>query len=981
MKNSTQILSKSINKGFFCLVFTLLSTLQGISQNVAINASGNPPNASAGLDVDFPNKGLLIPRVALTGTANFAPLPAHVAGMIVYNTATAGDVVPGFYYNNGTKWISGFPSGGAIGNMLYWDGTNWVIIPAGLPGQYLQISSSNLPAWGSLIPVTPAIVTAAPTLITGTSATSGANITSDGGNTILTRGICYNTATGPTIANSKITDAAGGTGVFVSNMTALLPVTTYYVRAFAINNSSVNYGNEIIFTTLPVLPTLAATTAATLITGTTATSGGNVTNDGGSPITERGICFATTANPTIANTKVVDLTPGLGSFASNLTGLTGYTTYYVRSYATNSVGTAYGAQISFRTLTVPPTLVTVAASGITGASAVSGASMSWNGGGYSNYQNYGVAYATTPGAASPTFVATNTANGSVNPAVPIAPWVTTLTGLTANTTYYIRSYLSLFLTGTGPWVTIFGNELSFTTTGPTAPVVASTSAITNISDRAASSGGTITSDGGSAITAKGVCWATTASPVLGTGNFTTNGTGTATFSSSITGLTGSTFYYVRAYATNSIGTSYGPTDVSFTTWAPAPYTIGQNLGWGYCASVDATGGGYLVSTDIFPTAPATSFVWGCSGTHLAVGTALGTGKTNTDLIIASCGTNTAAGVARAYNGGGYTDWFLPSNAEFQIVASSYTLFGFSGGYTSYFTSSEYGTNYTYASSFFYTGSQAYASGSLRNGDSFTHAIRAMRTFTGISAPTISTATIVNISSTGATSGGTVGSDGGAAVTARGVCWSTTSGPTTANSKTVDGTGTGTFVSTITGLTGGITYYVRAYATNSIGTSYGNELSFTPTAPVIPTLTTDPITALTATTATSGGNITADGGSLLTAYGVCWNTATAPTTTTNVGITNDFASTGPLPLAFVSSVTGLTAGTTYYLRAYATTSAGTAYGNEVSFTPIDLPTVTTDPIGSLIGAITEGNDTVVSEGGITRDCSRLSLGHFDRVQQQ
>jgi hypothetical protein len=89
-----------------------------------------------------------------------------------------------------------------------------------------------------------------------------------------------------------------------------------------------------------------------------------------------------------------------------------------------------------------------------------------------------------------------------------------------------------------------------------------------------------------------------------------------------------------------------------------------------------------------------------------------------------------------------------------------------------------------------------------------------------------TAAVIDITTTTATSGGTVGADGGASVTARGVCWSTTTNPTTLDSKTVDGTGTGIFTSAITGLTSGTTYYVRSYATNSIGTTYGPEVSFT-----------------------------------------------------------------------------------------------------------------------------------------------------------
>ncbi len=97
-------------------------------------------------------------------------------------------------------------------------------------------------------------------------------------------------------------------------------------------------------------------------------------------------------------------------------------------------------------------------------------------------------------------------------------------------------------------------------------------------------------------------------------------------------------------------------------------------------------------------------------------------------------------------------------------------------------------------------------------------------------PTLTTTAVTSITGTTAQSGGNITADGGAAVTARGVCWSTAANPTTANSKTADGSGTGVFSSSVNGLTAGATYYVRAYATNSAGTAYGNELSFNPAPP-------------------------------------------------------------------------------------------------------------------------------------------------------
>ena len=387
MKKFTTSSTKRFTYHIIAILVLIIIWLPAISQNVGISASGNSPNTSAGLDVDFPDKGVLIPRIALTGTTSSAPLVSHVAGMLVYNTATAGDVTPGFYYNNGTRWLAGLLPGTEVGSMIYWNGTTWVMIPAGLPGQFLQLNTSNIPYWGGGAFAT--LTTNTATAITTTSATTGGNIVSDGGSAVLSRGVCYNTVPIPTTANSiKVAVPATGPGLFTTGLTGLIAGTTYYVRAYATNNSVTSYGDEISFTTLASVPVVAATTPANAITATTATTGGNVTATGGSPIIERGVCYGTTFNPTITGNKVVDPAPGVGVFTSNLTGLSGGTLHYVRAYATNSIGTTYGTQISFTTVVTPPTLVTVAATGMTGASAVSGGSMNWNGGGYSNYQAY-----------------------------------------------------------------------------------------------------------------------------------------------------------------------------------------------------------------------------------------------------------------------------------------------------------------------------------------------------------------------------------------------------------------------------------------------------------------------------------------------------------------------------------------------------------------------------------------------------------------
>ena len=93
------------------------------------------------------------------------------------------------------------------------------------------------------------------------------------------------------------------------------------------------------------------------ITGNAATSGGNITNNGGTPVTQRGVVWSTSPSPTTANNQSSDGS-GTGNYTSTLTGLTASTTYYVRAYATNSAGTAYGNQVQFTTSPVPPTVVT-----------------------------------------------------------------------------------------------------------------------------------------------------------------------------------------------------------------------------------------------------------------------------------------------------------------------------------------------------------------------------------------------------------------------------------------------------------------------------------------------------------------------------------------------------------------------------------------------------------------------------------------------
>lgn len=197
---------------------------------------------------------------------------------------------------------------------------------------------------------------------------------------------------------------------------------------------------------------------------------------------------------------------------------------------------------------------------------------------------------------------------------------------------------------------------------------------------------------------------------------------------------------------------------------------------------------------------------------------------------------------------------------------------------------------------------------------------------------ITTTEVTEITEESAVSGGNVTYDGGAAISARGVCWAAGKElPTIADNKTEDGSGTGEWASEITGLEVGTIYYVRAWAQNSNGVWYGEAKSFT-TLSTVPVVTTTAMSNVTFETATTGGTIVATGGEEITACGVCWGTSENPDLT---GLyTIDEANEG----VFVSEIDSLEPDMTYYVRAYATNKNGTAYGEQISFSTSTEPIV-------------------------------------------
>ena len=642
-------------------------------------------------------------------------------------------------------------TGNTTGDVLFWNGTAWVKIQQGLPGQGLFLSQTGIPMWSG--PAFATLTTNVATSVTNITAISGGNITSDGGTPVTARGICWSTSPNPTVANDSTRNGVG-TGTFTSNISGLLGSTTYYVRAYAINTSGISYGNQISFTTIaPISPNLT-TTAISAISSVSAATGGSIINNGGAPITARGVVWDTVASPDITKNKSISGT-GNGVFIDTIRGLAGSKVYYVRAYATNSAGTGYGAGFTFTTLApVVPSLNINAIDSITNISARSGGSIVSNGG--AAILSKGICWSTFP---NPTISNTNTSNGSGT-----ASFISNLTGLLGDSVYYVRAYATN-AAGTG-----YSAQLTFTATTAELATVTTTS-VTLITDSTAVSGGNVTASGGGTISARGIVWNTSVNPTIALSTKTTNGTGTGIFSSTLTGLAPGTPYYVRAYVTNNKGTAYG-NEFTFTSLAKLP-TVTTKAITGITQS-SATSGGTITSTG-------------------------GAAHSEKGLVYATT-TNPTISNNKLVNNTVGNDWIstltgLTGNTKYYIRAYATNIIGTAYGVLDSFTTSPI-------------------------------------------APTITTNSAATITRTTAISGGNISSDGGSAITGRGIVWNKTGSPSplvgTDSIRTDASNTTGSYTLNLGNLNSGITYYVRAYATNAMGTSYGNQLSLT-TLPVLDTI--------------------------------------------------------------------------------------------------------------------------------------------------
>jgi uncharacterized protein (TIGR02145 family) len=363
------------------------------------------------------------------------------------------------------------------------------------------------------------------------------------------------------------------------------------------------------------------------------------------------------------------------------------------------------------------------------------------------------------------------------------------------------------------------------------------------------------------------------------GMSTSDGIGTGVFTSTLTGLTASTLYYVRAYATNSVGTAYG-NEVSFTTLAPP---------------VPCPGAPSLTDIDgnTYATVQIGTQCWTQSNLKVSKyrnGDNIPTGLNNSQWSSTSTGAyaiynNDAANDAlygKLYNWYAVNDsrglcptgWHVPSDAEWTtlttflggesvagdkmkstatqptpggwivpntVTTNSSGFTGLPGGYRVSFSggfTSLGSLGYWWSSSDEWAGcawfrSLDYANAAANRFYNFHQdgfSVRCVMNVPATSLATISTSSPTVLSHEAASTGGDITDSGGGTIFNRGVAYGTSQSPTISGMSTSDGAGTGVFTSTLTGLTASTLYYVRAYAINSVGTSYGDELSFT-TSPI------------------------------------------------------------------------------------------------------------------------------------------------------
>lgn len=714
------------------------------------------------------------------------------------------------------------------------------------------------------------------------------------------------------------------------------------------------------------------TNEVTSVSATAISTGGSVTDDGGAPVFARGVCWSINSNPTTSESRTNDGV-GTGDYITTISNLQPDTRYYIRSYATNKIGTAYGNQIEITTLGALPVISLIEPSDISSSSFKCGGRIT--GEGASAVTERGVCWSEN---SNPSI-----ANSKISSGAGVGEFYVIIDKLIPGKKYFIKAY------AVNNHGIAYSSELTINTS-PEIPQV-KTLDITNVKSTSASGGGEIIKDGGAEISVRGICWSTNQNPNI-TNSKTTDGAGTGTFISLINGLLPQTTYYVRAYATNSKGIGYG--DYKIFTTADAEILFNSKLNYEKIQDIDG---------NEYKTIKIGTQTW--MAENLKV-TKLNDGTTLTNEISNQGWSSTSSPAYSLYNnaerskityGALYNwasassgklcpqGWHIPTDKEWKVlieylggnnsaeaklkeagnghwIASGINESGFTalpGGVR--YWDGQFDGLYKFG---VFLGSQSSLSSpyyvllGTRNNLTYYILSHARNGFSvrciASSVPIVRTTSIIMVANNPVITGN-VDDDGGSEVIERGVCWSLNQNPTIEDSKFSNGKGEGMFSCTVYGLLPGKKYYARAYAKNYAGIAYGNQISFE-TDPV-PSLLTNSVYGVTTNSAICSASITDRGGTAILVRGVCWSKEENPTKDDYVIASTDISDN------YTCEIYQLSPGTTYYIRAFATNFTGTGYGNLITFkTKSDIPKITTSETTHITSNSAISGGTITSDGG-------------------
>lgn len=377
------------------------------------------------------------------------------------------------------------------------------------------------------------------TRIGADSAFAGGNITKDGGEAIIERGVVWSTSANPTTSLKDRRKSGTGVGSYTVEIDTLLPFTDYYLKAYAINYYGTVYGQQVTFKTIKGVPRFNASNVLTKDAYSVKVSA-FISLDGGEPVTSRGFCISRNSNPNLLNSNIVTIGNGTLYYETQISNLLPKTNYYIRPYATNKLGTAYGRQIEVTTevgaVKIDPiNIFNVGASGARLTANIPSAE-----GGTVSRRGFVISKEKDPFLYNATVLEAGKGTG---------PFFYDVSGLELGTTYYVKAF-GINESSLNSGVT-HTNQVSFTTLGK--PAVVNIGA-NNVSYNSFTALARVTGDGGSQLTEQGFYLSTNPDPRINT-RMVRLGGGVGDFQTTYDGLEAGQVYYFTSYAINAYGTS------------------------------------------------------------------------------------------------------------------------------------------------------------------------------------------------------------------------------------------------------------------------------------------------------------------------------------------------------------------------------------------------------------------------------------------